>query len=222
MCMSGCLISIFIHTAILRHENEEIALSISVNFIDLTSSLIVSNSRCQPSCLVADSILSNILREEDSSLDAVKCSFLSYLFEVCWDTDTVNKQDGHHECRPSVDKNMKTVSQFYRSKCIPNNCFALFFRPPEDQHRQQQGQLQGLEKIPSNLCSTQFQSLLQVLLNPSCNTDHLSQLASKMGDLKECAEQHSTPSCRRETSQFMDNFMKHMQQQDSNHNVKCT
>jgi hypothetical protein len=186
--------------------------------------------------LVADSILTNILHEEDHSLDPVKCSFLSYLFEVCWDATPEN------ECRPSVDKNMKQVAHFYRSHCLPNSCFALFFMTPEIDHRIGHHSMihhanettlmktesgsqavtttvapRHLEKIPSTLCSNQFQSLLQVLLNPDCKQPHeieQQRLENKMTEFKDCAERHSSLSCRNETTHFMNNFIHHMQQRN--------
>lgn len=192
--------------------------------------------------MVADSILSNILHENDHSLDPVKCSFLSYLFEVCWEAGLDN------ECRPSVDKNMKQVAHFYRSHCLPNSCFALFFMRPSD-HREEDNRLghhslthlnetstqveipsteivtpsteivipstEATKKIPSTLCSNQFQSLLQVLLNPDCKQPKEYERRTretKMTEFKECAERHSSLSCRNETTHFMNNFIDHMQQ----------
>ena len=155
---------------------------------------LVTNSHCQPSCLVADSILTNILMEDDENLNSIRCSFLSYLFEACWDVEIAG-----NECRPSVDKNMRQVSQFYRQHCLSRPCFAIF----------------SMQK--GKVCSHQFQDLLQTLLNPdSCKQATTASVDNstrddKMMAFKSCAEHASTDSCRNETGRFIDLFMSHMQ-----------
>lgn len=169
----------------------------------------VSNSNCQPSCVVADSILTNIMREKDPSLDAVKCSFLSYLFEVCW--ETAIQPERHDECRPSVDHNMREVATFYRQHCLSNSCFSLFSvqRQPRDHPGQSRGQPNGQKGSP---CSRPFERLLQSLLKPDCKGNP-NRTREMEREFKDCAEREAaTMSCRQETGQFIDTFLDHVRE----------
>lgn len=202
------------------------------------------NSHCQPSCMMADSIFNNMKNETDQSLVPVKCSFLSYLFEHCWDS----------ECRPSVDKNMKETIEFYRNNCGSISCFPILSpsdlalslekqfnkqqernKQKEKQHHQQQQTDRKFGKVNNDLnkptahmslekartlCSGKFESLLRVLMNPSCqhvSHNNLHQIphghevrSIKLTEFKQCVEQISGHSCKRATSEFLDTFAQHI------------
>ena len=158
-----------------------------------------NNGHCRPSCMMADSIFNNMKNESDKSLVPVKCSFLSYLFEHCWDSSP------GLECRPSVDKNMRETIEFYRDNCGSISCFPILspsdlavsiemqlvsnnktaFQAKDRSNEQQQPIIHqnthrnGDTSDQSSshlslekartLCSGKFESLLRVLMNPACH-----------------------------------------------------
>ena len=170
---------------------------------------------------MADSLLSNILKESDASLDTIRCSFLSYLLESCWDVAIPG-----NECRPSVDKNMRQVSRFYREHCLPSSCFSIFSA--------QRGRP----------CAAQFEQLMRSMMHPdACHASSdggsgredyseddvtgsqgmiddngervvagREEREQQMTAFKACAESASPASCRGQTSAFIDLFMSHVQQ----------
>lgn len=165
--------------------------------ITLNDDRLVTTSRCLPSCLVADSILGNIEKESDPALDAVKCSFLSFLFEMCWDTNPGS------DCRPSVDKRIRSMASFYRNTCLHNSCFALFSLSSAS------------ENTVRAKCAPHFDSLLATLMKPDCTDDIQSQIGHldrqrKIENFKECAQKQARTSCKNETLQFLDTFANHM------------
>lgn len=154
----------------------------------------MSSSKCMPSCEVADSILANIAGEDDRALDGVKCSFLSFLFEMCWDVNPGS------QCRPSVGKHIRQLAPFYRNTCLTNPCYALF------------SMSQAVTSTRTR-CAPYFDALLKTLLSPNCGKATAAEMEEKerrMTEFKACAEREAQVTCKQETMSFVDTFSKHM------------
>ncbi|KAI1292783.1 hypothetical protein HDE_06747 [Halotydeus destructor] len=155
----------------------------------------VSNSTCPPSCLVANSILGNIVHERDPSLNAVKCSFLSFMYEMCWDTEPTAAG-----C-PSVGQRIANMAPFYRNVCLANSCYAMFSISSA-----------SANTVRAN-CGPHYDALLDSLLKRDCNKEtdpeHLEK-AVRIRNFRQCAENLANADCKFETLQFLDTFAAHV------------
>jgi len=155
----------------------------------------VSQSQCMPSCLVANSILSNIANEKDPALDGVKCSFLSFMYEMCWDVNPGSN------CRPAVDQRIHTMASYYRNTCLNNSCYALF-------------SLSSATDTSLRMkCAPYFDKLMENMAKANCKKHPLLEQRERelhLKNFRDCAELQARSSCKNETVNFINTFASHL------------